>query len=344
VAAFADGMRASPVAVAPEAANAQHYEVPARFFELVLGPHLKYSSGWWPRGVSDLATAEESALELTGWRAGVRDGMDILDLGCGWGSFSLWAARRFPRCRVTAMSNSAVQGEHIRRRARELGLANVDVVTADINHFTTGRRFHRVVSVEMLEHVRNWEVLFARVASWLRPEGAFFLHVFAHRELAYRYEDRGSGDWMARHFFTGGVMPADSLPHHFADHLAVRRHWRLDGRHYSRTLEAWLANMDANRAEIMALFGVTYGADARRWFGRWRMFFMACSELFRYRDGAEWGVSHYRLEPSSSASAGRLLAAVDGALTEPKPATPGAERLAQALPAAADRDSTIVGT
>ncbi len=297
--AFVDQMRAEPIAVATDAANRQHYELPAEFFERVLGPFLKYSSCLWPDGVDDLAQAEERMLALSCERAGVADGMDVLDLGCGWGSMSLWIATRFPSCRVLAVSNSRTQAEFIRRRCVELALDRVEVITADMNDFSTRRRFDRVVSVEMFEHMLNWESLFNRVASWLGPEGAFFLHVFCHRRYAYRYTDSGASDWMARHFFTGGIMPSEVLPLSYDADLEVERQWRVNGLHYSRTLEAWLAAMDADRGRLMPVFVATYGDDAGRWFSRWRMFFMACSELFRYHGGNEWFVAHTVLRPRS---------------------------------------------
>jgi cyclopropane-fatty-acyl-phospholipid synthase len=290
--AFVEEMRAEPIAVATDAANQQHYELPAEFFETVLGPHLKYSSCWWPEGVNDLATAEQRMLELSCRRAAISDGMEVLDLGCGWGAMALWIARRFPKARILAVSNSRAQAEFIRQRSGERGLDRIDVVTADMNDFTTNRRFDRVVSVEMFEHMRNWERLFARVAQWLRPDGRFFQHVFCHRQHAYLYTDAGASDWMARNFFTGGMMPSEDLPRCYDRHLEVERQWRVNGIHYSRTLEAWLGAMDAHRARLMPVFRATYGAEATRWFARWRMFFMACSELFRYRNGNEWFVAH----------------------------------------------------
>lgn len=300
VARFVTEMRSSRVAVAQSSANAQHYELPSEFFEKVLGPALKYSSCIWGES-DDLQRAEERALRISCERAGIEDGMDVLDLGCGWGSMSLWIARHMPKCNVLAVSNSRPQGQFILDRCRAEGLQNVEVVTADMEHFAPQRRFHRVVSVEMFEHMRNWPVLFNRIASWLEPHGAFFLHVFAHRDLAYCYEDQGSGDWMARYFFTGGIMPSNDLPYHLSADLEVTRHWRVNGRHYSRTLEAWLRALDAEKASVMKIFEAVYGDDAERWFGRWRMFFMACSELFSHNNGNEWGVSHYLLEPTNPA-------------------------------------------
>ncbi len=295
--AFADEMRSEPVAVATTDANEQHYELPPEFFAAVLGPYLKYSSCLWNEGVQSLADAETRMLELTCERAGIANGMDVLDLGCGWGSFSVWVGRHFPRCRVLAVSNSRAQAEFIRSRCASEGLDRIEVITADMNDFGTERKFDRVVSVEMFEHMRNWAKLFERVAGWLRPEGAFFQHVFCHRRYAYLYSDEGSGDWMARHFFTGGIMPSQDLPLRYADHLEVVDQWRVSGLHYSLTLEAWLEEMDRNRARLLPIFARTYGEDTERWFARWRMFFMACSELFRYRDGREWCVAHTLMRP-----------------------------------------------
>jgi cyclopropane-fatty-acyl-phospholipid synthase len=299
---FVDEMRSSPIALATDAANEQHYELPAEFFRRVLGPQLKYSSCLWSDGIDDLTRAEEEMLELSCERAGISDGMEVLELGCGWGSLTLWIASRYPGCSVLAVSNSRSQADFIRERCVDQGLANVEVVTADMNDFDTDRRFDRVVSVEMFEHMRNWERLFERVSRWLRPDGAFFMHVFCHREHVYPYVSQGPGDWMAEHFFTGGLMPSDGLPYHFSSHLGVERHWRVNGMHYSRTLEAWLAAMDAAREDLMPLFHEVYGGDADRWFARWRIFFMACSELFRYRHGREWWVSHYLMRPRRAAA------------------------------------------
>jgi cyclopropane-fatty-acyl-phospholipid synthase len=298
--AFVDAMRSQPIAVATDDANAQHYELPCEFFEAILGPYLKYSSYLWPADVDDLAVAEGAMLTLTCERAGIADNMEVLDLGCGWGSLSLWIGRRYPGTRIVSVSNSRAQTAFIKQRCEELELDNVDVITADMNDFSTDRRFDRVVSVEMFEHIRNWERLFERVVSWLDRDGLFFLHVFCHRRFAYLYTDTGASDWMARHFFTGGMMPSYDLPHLYDRHLEVERQWRVDGLHYSRTLEAWLGAMDSHRERLMPVFRLTYGDAALRWFARWRMFFMACSELFRYRGGTEWFVSHTLLRPRAA--------------------------------------------
>jgi len=287
---FAQG----PIAISVDAANTQHYEVPAAFFEQVLGPRLKYSCCHWDAGATDLEAAEEAMLELTASRAGVEDGMRVLDLGCGWGSFALWAAERYPRAQFLAVSNSRLQRELILARAEERGLSNVRAETADINVFDPTERFDRVVSVEMMEHVRNHPALFERIARWLAPDGAAFAHIFCHRSRAYAYEAQGESDWMARYFFTGGMMPSEALFSRYQSYLDLVEQWRVGGQHYEKTCNAWLARLDARRDDIMPILQRAYGKDARRWFHRWRLFFMACAELFAYRGGSEWFVAHYR--------------------------------------------------
>lgn len=282
--AFIASLRASDIAIETAAANAQHYEVPAAFFERVLGPQLKYSSCYWPEGVDTLAAAEEAMLELHAERAGLADGQRVLDLGCGWGSFARWAARRYPHSEIVAVSNSRTQREHIVAGAP----ANLDVRTADVRTLELpARSFDRVVSIEMFEHMRNYGQLLHRIAGWLRPGGNLFVHVFAHRVHAYPFEDRGASDWMAREFFTGGLMPSVALLRSFQDDLRIAAEWQLAGTHYARTAEAWYANLMAHRRELEALVG-------RRAFQRWRVFFLACAELFGYAGGSEWLVAHYR--------------------------------------------------
>ena len=296
--AFVETLRSEPVAVHTDAANEQHYEVPAEFFRLSLGPRLKYSCCWWPEGVDSLAAAEEASLELVCRRAELADGMEILELGCGWGSLSLWMAERYPNSRILSVSNSASQRAFIEARRDELGLGNLELLTADANDLRLDRSFHRAVSIEMFEHMRNYRTLLGRVAGWLKPGGKLFVHVFTHREFAYPYETEGEDNWMGRYFFTGGLMPSDDLLLQFQDHVAIEEQWRIDGTHYQRTAEAWLAAMDRNRAAIMPVFEETYGDEAGRWFQRWRVFYMACAELWGFRGGSEWGVCHYRFVKS----------------------------------------------
>jgi cyclopropane-fatty-acyl-phospholipid synthase len=294
---FVQSMDEAAIALLPQLANEQHYEVPAEFFVLALGPRRKYSSAWWPKGVNDLAQAEVVALEATCSHAGLADGQSVLELGCGWGSLTLWMAERYPASRITAVSNSHSQREWIVAEAARRGLGNVDVVTADMNHFATAQRFDRVVSVEMFEHMRNWRQLFGRVHDWLRPGGRFFMHVFCHRSTPYAFVDAGPSDWMSRHFFSGGMMPSDELPLRFQDHLRFVQRWRWDGRHYERTANAWLERLDLQREQVLPVLARTYGAaDAAQWLQRWRIFFMACAELFGLRDGQEWWVGHYLFE------------------------------------------------
>ncbi|MDX1650040.1 MAG: cyclopropane-fatty-acyl-phospholipid synthase family protein [Myxococcota bacterium] len=292
-------MHASPVALVPEKANAQHYELPPAFFDRVLGPHGKYSCAWFDAGVSSLEAAEARMLELTCARAGLEDGMHVLDLGCGWGSLSLWIARHYPACRVLAVSNSKLQRDHVRAAAARHGLGRVEVRTADANVFDPAEAgpFDRVLSVEMFEHMRNWPVLFRRVRRALTPEGRFFLHVFCHHAVPYLFEDEGPGDWMARHFFSGGIMPSFGLPGRFPEDLRVESRWWVDGRHYARTAEAWLANLDRARPQVLEILRPHHGDEAGRALRRWRLFFLAVAELFGHRDGAEWGVGHYRMAP-----------------------------------------------
>ena len=296
--AWVQEMGASDVALSTAAANAQHYEMPPAFFELVLGPHLKYSSAFWPEGVTTLEGAERAMLDLTMERAALEDGQRILELGCGWGSLTLAMARRFPGARILAVSNSSRQREFIMARARKEGLAGVTVQTTDMNEFQAPGRVDRVVSVEMFEHMRNWPELLRRIHGWLEPDGALFVHVFAHAKFAYPYDTAGDDDWMARHFFTGGMMPSDDLLPQVATGFSVEDRWQVNGTHYAKTAEAWHDLLVARRADVSRVLTKEFGrAEGARLYHRWRLFFLACAELFGFRDGTEWIVSHYRLAP-----------------------------------------------
>lgn len=298
-------MRSSPIAIGTGEANEQHYEVPAEFYALCLGDHRKYSSCYWDEDVANLSQAEERMLALTCRRAELRDGQSILELGCGWGSLSLWMAKHYPNSQILSVSNSASQRAHILEQAKRRGLTNLRVETADMNDFNPEERFHRVISVEMIEHMRNWEELLGRISTWLNPEGRLFLHFFSHHEISYPFEDSSNQDWMARNFFTGGMMPSHVLPFRLQSTFEVISDWPESGFHYQKTAEAWLQNLDKNHAEavrVLQAAGHPKKANAERQVQRWRMFFLACSELFGYRQGNEWLVSHYLLAPTEKGS------------------------------------------
>ncbi len=299
---FAAAMAEKPIAVFTEAANQQHYEIPPAFFALVLGPRRKYSCCLYEHATDTLAEAEEHALAETAAHAGLADGQTILELGCGWGSLTLWMAERYPAADITAVSNSAPQRRHIEAEATRRGFANVRVITADMNHFVPDGRYDRIVSVEMFEHMSNWRRLLGALCATLKADGRIFLHVFTHRAVPYAFDHGDPDDWIAQHFFTGGIMPSHGLLRHFPDTVAVEAEWRWSGAHYRRTALHWLENFDRNRDAVMAVLRGVYGAETPKWARRWRLFFLATAGLFGHAGGSEWGVSHYRLQAAGAAA------------------------------------------
>ncbi len=296
-------LKQSPIAIETVAANDQHYEVPAQFFCLVLGKHLKYSSCYWDNNTTNLDQAEQNMLDLYVERAQLGNQQQILELGCGWGSLTLWMAKKFPESIITAVSNSNSQRQFINLQAEKNKLHNIEVITADVNQLTLNRQFDRIVSIEMFEHMRNYDSLLNRIADWLTPEGKLFVHIFCHRYIAYPFETEGDDNWMGRYFFTGGIMPARDTLLHFQKRLRLDCQWDISGRHYQKTAEAWLSNMQTHEQDILDLFKTTYGnRQAKLWMQRWRMFFMACAELFGYQNGNQWLVSHYRFVNSKGQS------------------------------------------
>ncbi|MEJ5994486.1 class I SAM-dependent methyltransferase [Pedobacter sp. Du54] len=290
-------LKSSPIAINTIDANEQHYELPTKFFQYCLGKNLKYSSGYWKPGVTDIDSSEDDMLALTCLRADLQSGQNVLELGCGWGSLSLYMSAKFPKSKFTVVSNSTTQKIFIDETAKQRGIENLTVLTADMNTFTIADTFDRVVSVEMFEHMRNYTLLLAKVASFLKPNGKLFVHIFTHKTLAYKYEVIDESDWMSKYFFTGGIMPSNHLFFYFNDDLKISQHWVVNGTHYGKTSEAWLRNMDAHKKEIMPILETTYGKDqAVKWWVYWRLFYMACAELFNYNNGNEWMVNHYLFE------------------------------------------------
>ncbi|MFK4050484.1 SAM-dependent methyltransferase [Acinetobacter venetianus] len=287
-------LKHSEIAIETDKANEQHYELPTAFFQAVLGERLKYSACFFPHDKTSLDEAEECALRIYSDRAQLNDGQSILELGCGWGSLTLWMAEQYPNAKITAVSNSATQRQYILAEAEKRGLNNIEVLTCDVNVLELQENsFDRVVSVEMFEHVRNYQRLFAKIQSWLKPDGLLWCHIFCHRFLHYPFEIKSEYDWMSRYFFTGGLMPATSTFLHFQEHLELERHWQWSGTHYEKTANAWLENMDRNSEQLKPLFEQVYGQDAEAWWQRWRIFFMACAELFGFEQGQEWVVGHF---------------------------------------------------
>lgn len=291
---FITDMQTAAIAVVPEKANQQHYEIPAAFFAAVLGGHGKYSCCYWPEGVHTLEQAEQAALLETCTHADIHNGQQILELGCGWGSLTLWMAQHYPESHITAVSNSHSQRKHIEAQALARGLDNIQTITCDMNDFESAERFDRIVSIEMFEHMRNWSALYNKINDWLVEGGLFFKHIFVHRSMPYLFEELDNNDWMSRYFFSGGMMPSDDLPLQFQHKLKLQQHWRWQGKHYAKTANAWLVNMDAQKDELWSLLQQVYGDDqVQTWWMRWRIFFMACAELFAYNQGQEWYVGHY---------------------------------------------------
>lgn len=308
---FASRMREGPLAPVPEAANEQHYEVPESFFGFALGMRRKYSGCYWPDGCSALDDAEVASLNITCERAEIEDRMSILELGCGWGSLTLWMAEQFPSAEITAVSNSNSQREYIESEANKRRLRNITVITCDMNEFKTEHQFDRVVSVEMFEHMRNYEILLSRIANWLKPDGKLFVHIFAHKDSAYEFITQGADNWMGRYFFTGGIMPAQQIFREFEEHMRVTREWVWDGTHYQKTAEAWLENLDRNKGRVIALFRQNMpGREAIQMYHRWRIFFLACAETFGFRSGSEWIVAHYLFEPVTTSRMAESVRAI----------------------------------
>ena len=294
---FIKDMDTSPIALVPDLANEQHYEIPAEFYDLCLGNNKKYSSCFWEKSTNNLDEAEDVSLKLTAEHANLKDGLDILELGCGWGSLSLWMASRFPKASITSVSNSSSQKAYIDKEAKKRDISNLKVITCDMNDFSTKKKYDRVVSVEMIEHMRNHRMLFSNIKSWLKPGGNFMMHIFVHKSQPYLFEVKDDDDWMSKYFFSGGMMPSDDLPSFFQDNLTLKNKWQWSGENYEKTANAWLENMDKNHAKALTVLEKIYGKDnSVQWFNRWRIFFMACAELWGYKGGQEWFVSHYLFE------------------------------------------------
>lgn len=290
---FIEAMDNAPIALVPELANEQHYEVPSKFYDYCLGKQKKYSSCYWDHKTKNLNHSETKAIQLTAQHACLENGQSVLELGCGWGSLTLWMAKNFPKSKITAVSNSKSQKSYILNEAKKRQLKNIKVITKDMNQFVTKERFDRVVSVEMIEHMRNHKKLFRSISKWLKPKGMFFMHIFVHKSQPYLFEVEGDDDWMSQYFFSGGMMPSKDLPLYFQDQLKLINQWDWSGLHYEKTANAWLENLDKNKSKVMPILNNTYGKNSEIWFQRWRIFFMACAELWGFKNGNEWRVGHY---------------------------------------------------
>ncbi|MCA9407248.1 MAG: class I SAM-dependent methyltransferase [Candidatus Omnitrophica bacterium] len=288
-------LKNSPIAVNTQDANQQHYELPTEFFQLIMGSNMKYSCGYWKDGVNDFNQSEADMLQLTLERSEIQNGQSILELGCGWGSLTLFMAEHFPENKIVAVSNSRTQKQFIDSQACQRGLKNIRVITADMNTFFIDEKFDRIVSVEMFEHMRNYSQLLKKLSEFIKEDGKLFIHIFTHREFAYLYDEKDESDWIAKYFFTGGIMPSDDLLLSFQDDFEIEEQWQVNGKHYQRTSEAWLSNMDKNKNKIIPILTKTYGENqCKKWWMYWRVFFMSCAELWGYKNGTEWIVSHYR--------------------------------------------------
>lgn len=284
-----------PIAECTDTSKEQHYEVPTEYFKTVLGSHLKYSACFWNESTPSLEMAEANMLRLSCEHAELKNGQAVLELGCGWGSLSLWMAEHYPQSSITAMSHSKTQKAYIDSEIKRRGLANLTVITSDINDFEPNRQYDRIVSVEMFEHLRNHSLLFEHLNHWLKDDGRIFIHIFAHQKENYLFEVEHKRDWMAEYFFTGGMMPSINLLPTAAKQFKELNRWEINGMHYSKTLEAWLSKQDQQESTVMKHFSNAYGDDAKLWIQRWRIFYLACSELFAYNEGKEWLVMHYLL-------------------------------------------------
>ena len=287
------------IAVNTDDANNQHYEVDSEFFKYCLGKNLKYSCCFWDENTLDLDAAEDNMLEIYSQRAQITDGMSILDIGCGWGSLSLFLAQKYPKSEITGVSNSSSQKIFIDSVASERNISNLNIITRDINDFRAEEKYDRILSIEMFEHTKNTKKLMNLINDWLNPNGLFFMHVFAHKENPYYFDRDQKNAWMAKYFFTGGMMPNHNLFKDLKSNLEYQKSWILSGEHYERTSNAWLDKMDQNKSKILSLFERSNGSSvAKRKFHFWRLFYIACAEIFGYDNGNEWVVSHHLFKKS----------------------------------------------